>query len=39
MPNAIKFDCGQRSHLQLMPMVIYCLEQIHDWGVESMLQN
>ena len=29
--GALKFDCGQKSNLQLMPMAISALKQIHEW--------
>lgn len=33
-PGARRFDMGERSNFQLMPMVITALQQIHQWGVE-----
>ena len=32
-PGAVRFDMGQRSQLQLMPMAIKGMQQILDWGV------
>ncbi|MHA1523336.1 MAG: aminotransferase class V-fold PLP-dependent enzyme [Alphaproteobacteria bacterium] len=34
-PGARRFDMGERSNFQLLPMVIAALEQIHRWGVEE----
>lgn len=31
-PDATRFDMGERSSFQLMPIVIAGLQQIHDWG-------
>ncbi|MGH9261264.1 MAG: aminotransferase class V-fold PLP-dependent enzyme, partial [Acidimicrobiales bacterium] len=33
-PGARRFDQGQRTLLELTPMAIAALEQIHEWGVE-----
>ena len=30
-PDASRFDVGERSNLQLLPIVISALKQIHDW--------
>lgn len=32
-PGAVRFDMGQRSQLQLMPMAIRAMQQILAWGV------
>jgi selenocysteine lyase/cysteine desulfurase len=34
MPGARRFDMGQRTSFQLVPMALAALEQILDWGVE-----
>lgn len=34
-PGARRFDMGERSSFQLMPMAIAALEQILEWGVEN----
>ena len=34
-PGARRFDMGERSNFQLLPMVITALDQIHRWGVEA----
>jgi selenocysteine lyase/cysteine desulfurase len=33
-PGARRFDVGQRSHLELLPMAVAALEQLGEWGVE-----
>ncbi len=33
IPNAQRFDVGERSNFTLLPMALAALEQIHDWGV------
>lgn len=41
-PDASRFDMGERSNFQLLPVVISALEQIHDWGqanIESSLNH
>ncbi len=34
-PGARRFDMGERANFQLMPMTRCALEQISDWGVET----
>ncbi len=34
-PGARRFDMGERSNFQLMPMVETALAQIHEWGVAN----
>ena len=34
-PGARRFDVGQRTNFELLPMAIAALEQLLDWGVES----
>jgi selenocysteine lyase/cysteine desulfurase len=33
-PGARRFDVGQRTHLELLPMAVAALEQVGEWGVE-----
>ena len=34
-PGARRFDVGQRTNFELMPMAIAALEQLLEWGVQS----
>lgn len=34
-PGAVRFDVGQRSNFVLLPMLNTAMQQILDWGVES----
>jgi selenocysteine lyase/cysteine desulfurase len=38
-PGAVRFDMGERSSFQLMPMAEAALRQILDWGVENIYQK
>jgi len=33
-PGARRFDVGQRTNFELLPMAIAALEQLHEWGVD-----
>ena len=34
-PGAIRFDMGERSQFQLLPMAVAAMRQVLDWGVDS----
>ncbi len=34
-PGARRFDMGERSHFQLMPVAEAALQQLHAWGVDA----
>ncbi|QKK12753.1 MAG: aminotransferase class V-fold PLP-dependent enzyme [Pseudomonadota bacterium] len=38
-PGARRFDMGERSHFQLMPVAEAGLEQLHAWGVAAIAQT
>lgn len=38
-PGARRFDVGERSNFQLMPMARAALEQLTDWGVENIYET
>jgi selenocysteine lyase/cysteine desulfurase len=38
-PGACRFDVGERSNFALLPMVIAALEQLGEWGIESIAET